>query len=242
MGVLDSFNDTNNQQALPQQMVVLGMGKLGANELNLSSDIDLMFTYPCKGETEGGSRTLDNQEFFIRLGQRLIKVLDSKTADGFVFRVDMRLRPYGSSGALAMSFSAMEQYYQDQGRDWERYAMIKARAIAGDINEGERLLKNLKPFTFRKYIDFGAISALRDMKLLIQREVKRKGMENNIKLGPGGIREIEFIVQSFQLIHGGRDRSLQNKALLNVLGNPEKIRIPAGSCDFRTQGGLYISP
>ena len=201
----------------PQQMVVLGMGKHGAHELNLSSDIDLIFTYPHKGETVGGRRTFDNQEFFIRLGQRLIKVIDTKTADGFVFRVDMRLRPYGSSGSLAMSFSAMEQYYQDQGRDWERYAMVKARPVAGDIAAGEQLLQILKPFTFRRYIDFGAITALRDMKKLIQREVKRKGMETNIKLGHGGIREIEFIAQSFQLIHGGRDRSLQCKALLDVL-------------------------
>ena len=201
----------------PQHMVVLGMGKHGAYELNLSSDIDLVFTYPHKGETIGGRRAFDNQEFFTRLGQRLIKVLDSKTADGFVFRVDMRLRPYGSSGALAMSFSAMEQYYQDQGRDWERYAMIKARPVAGDIAAGEQLLNILRPFTFRRYIDFGAITALRDMKQLIQREVKRKGMENNIKLGHGGIREIEFIAQSFQLIHGGRDRSLQCRALLKVL-------------------------
>ncbi|WP_051786067.1 bifunctional [glutamate--ammonia ligase]-adenylyl-L-tyrosine phosphorylase/[glutamate--ammonia-ligase] adenylyltransferase [Endozoicomonas numazuensis] len=211
----------------PQKMVVLGMGKLGAHELNLSSDIDLMFTYPHKGETVGGTRTLDNQEFFIRLGQRLIKVLDSQTVDGFVFRVDMRLRPYGTSGALAMSFSAMEQYYQDQGRDWERYAMIKARAIAGDINEGQNLLNTLKPFTYRRYIDFSAISALRDMKALIQREIKRRGMQSNIKLGPGGIREIEFIAQSFQLIHGGRDRSLQEKALLTVLTRLSPHHLPA---------------
>ena len=201
----------------PQPLIILGMGKLGATELNLSSDIDLIFTYPYQGETIGGKRSLTNQEFFNRLGQKLIRVLDNQTADGFVFRVDMRLRPYGSSGALTMSFAAMEQYYQDQGRDWERYAMIKARIVAGDIDAGNYLLEQLKPFVYRRYIDFGSISALRDMKHLIQREVKRKGMRNNIKLGPGGIREIEFIVQSFQLIHGGRDRSLQQKNLLQVL-------------------------
>lgn len=201
----------------PRQMVVLGMGKLGAKELNLSSDIDLIFTYPHQGETRGGRKTVTNQEFFTRLGQKIIKVLDAQTVDGFVFRVDMRLRPYGTSGALAMSFSAMEQYYQDQGRDWERYAMIKAWVVAGDIASGKLLLDQLRPFVYRRYIDFGAIIALRDMKRLIEREVKRKGMEKNIKLGPGGIREIEFIVQSFQLIHGGRDRSLQNRSLLNVL-------------------------
>ncbi|WP_263081568.1 bifunctional [glutamate--ammonia ligase]-adenylyl-L-tyrosine phosphorylase/[glutamate--ammonia-ligase] adenylyltransferase [Endozoicomonas sp. Mp262] len=207
----------NGKVSVPQKLVVLGMGKLGARELNLSSDIDLIFSYPSQGETTGGARSLTNQEFFIRLGQRLIKVLDSRTAEGFVFRVDMRLRPYGSSGALAMSFAAMEQYYQDQGRDWERYAMVKARAVAGDHGAGELLLSQLKPFVYRRYIDFSAISALRDMKRLIEREVKRKGMNKNIKLGPGGIREIEFIAQSFQLIHGGRDRSLQKKSLLEVL-------------------------
>lgn len=224
----------------PQKMIVLGMGKLGGQELNLSSDIDLMFTYPHKGETVGGSRSLDNQEFFIRLGQRLIKVIDSQTVDGFVFRVDMRLRPYGTSGALAMSFSAMEQYYQDQGRDWERYAMIKARAIAGDISEGQNLLNILKPFTFRRYIDFSAISALRDMKTLIQREVKRKGMEGNIKLGPGGIREIEFIAQSFQLIHGGRDRSLQEKGLLTILSLLSPQYLPEEVTQALTDAYIYL--
>ena len=211
------FGAAYGEKPEPQKMVVLGMGKLGANELNLSSDIDLMFTYPHQGETLGGRRSITNQEFFIRLGQRLIKVLDSQTIDGFVFRIDMRLRPYGTSGALAMSFSAMEQYYQDQGRDWERYAMIKARAIAGDLPAGRQLLQQLHPFVYRRYIDFGSISALRDMKRMIQREVNRKGMGNNIKLGPGGIREIEFIAQSFQLIHGGRDRSLQQRSLQNIL-------------------------
>ncbi|MCL6268355.1 bifunctional [glutamate--ammonia ligase]-adenylyl-L-tyrosine phosphorylase/[glutamate--ammonia-ligase] adenylyltransferase [Sansalvadorimonas sp. 2012CJ34-2] len=200
-----------------QHITVLGMGKLGARELNLSSDIDLIFCYPSKGETQGAPRTLTNQEFFIRLGQRLIKVLDSQTVDGFVFRVDMRLRPYGQSGALALSFSAMEQYYQDQGRDWERYAMIKARVITGDKADGQELMDMLRPFVYRRYIDFGAISALRDMKRMIQREVARRSLQNNIKLGHGGIREIEFVVQSFQLIHGGRDRSLQKRPLLEVL-------------------------
>ena len=209
--------DVPDAVSVPQQMVVLGMGKLGACDLNLSSDIDLIFAYPCQGETRGSKKALSNQEFFLRLGQRLIRVLDSQSADGFVFRVDMRLRPYGNSGALAMSFAAMEQYYQDQGRDWERYAMLKARAVAGNITQGQRLLNQLRPFVYRRYIDFGSIIALREMKQLIQREVKRKGMASNIKLGPGGIREIEFIVQSFQLIHGGRDRSLQGRNLLSIL-------------------------
>jgi glutamate-ammonia-ligase adenylyltransferase len=205
----------------PQHMVVLGMGKLGAVELNLSSDIDLIFGYPEGGETEGVKRPLDNQEFFIRLGQRLIKALDPITVDGFVFRVDMRLRPYGSAGALVLSFNALEQYYQDQGRDWERYAMIKARVVAGDQAAGAQLLDMLRPFVYRRYLDFSAIEALRTMKQLIQQEVRRKGMAENIKLGSGGIREVEFIAQAFQLIHGGRDLSLQQRPLLKVLATLE---------------------
>ncbi|QIH05830.1 MULTISPECIES: bifunctional [glutamate--ammonia ligase]-adenylyl-L-tyrosine phosphorylase/[glutamate--ammonia-ligase] adenylyltransferase [unclassified Pseudomonas] len=205
----------------PQQMVILGMGKLGAVELNLSSDIDLIFAYPEGGETVGAKRALDNQEFFTRLGQRLIKALDPITVDGFVFRVDMRLRPYGSSGALVLSFNALEQYYQDQGRDWERYAMIKARVVAGDQAAGAQLLDMLRPFVYRRYLDFSAIEALRTMKQLIQQEVRRKGMVDNIKLGSGGIREVEFIAQAFQLIHGGRDLSLQQRPLLKVLGTLE---------------------
>jgi [glutamine synthetase] adenylyltransferase / [glutamine synthetase]-adenylyl-L-tyrosine phosphorylase len=200
-----------------QPMVVLGMGKLGAHELNLSSDIDLIFAYPEGGETVGAKRALDNQELFIRLGQKLIKALDAITVDGFVFRVDMRLRPYGTGGALVLSFNALEQYYQDQGRDWERYAMIKARVVAGDQQAGKQLLEMLLPFVYRRYLDFSAIEALRAMKQLIQQEVRRKGMADNIKLGAGGIREVEFIAQAFQLIHGGRDLSLQHRPLLKVL-------------------------
>ena len=201
----------------PQHMVILGMGKLGAHELNLSSDIDLIFGYPEGGETQGVKRPLDNQEFFIRLGQKLIKALDAITVDGFVFRTDMRLRPYGSSGSLVFSFNALEQYYQDQGRDWERYAMIKARVVGGDQVAGAQLLEMLRPFVYRRYLDFSAIEALRAMKQLIQQEVRRKGMAENIKLGAGGIREVEFIAQAFQLIHGGRDLSLQQRSLFAVL-------------------------
>ncbi|PWK43916.1 bifunctional [glutamate--ammonia ligase]-adenylyl-L-tyrosine phosphorylase/[glutamate--ammonia-ligase] adenylyltransferase [Pseudomonas sp. OV226] len=212
---------TGRRSGEPQQMVILGMGKLGAVELNLSSDIDLIFAYPEGGETVGVKRSLDNQEFFIRLGQRLIKALDPMTVDGFVFRVDMRLRPYGSAGALVLSFNALEQYYQDQGRDWERYAMIKSRVVAGDQVTGAQLQDMLRPFVYRRYLDFSAIEALRTMKQLIQQEVRRKGMADNIKLGSGGIREVEFIAQAFQLIHGGRDLSLQQRPLLKVLSTLE---------------------
>ncbi|MCG8312624.1 MAG: bifunctional [glutamate--ammonia ligase]-adenylyl-L-tyrosine phosphorylase/[glutamate--ammonia-ligase] adenylyltransferase [Pseudomonadales bacterium] len=208
-------NDQNSEQPMP--MVILGMGKLGACELNLSSDIDLIFAFPYEGETQGGSRSLTHRDFFIRLGQRVIKSLDEINADGFVFRVDMRLRPYGSAGALALSFDAMETYYEEQGREWERYAMIKARPMGDDKGEGEKLLQRLRPFVYRRYIDFGVIESLREMKALINREVLRKGALDNVKTGSGGIREVEFIVQAFQLIRGGQDRELQERSLLKVL-------------------------
>ncbi|TBU88001.1 bifunctional [glutamate--ammonia ligase]-adenylyl-L-tyrosine phosphorylase/[glutamate--ammonia-ligase] adenylyltransferase [Phytopseudomonas dryadis] len=225
----------------PQQMVILGMGKLGAHELNLSSDIDLIFGYPEGGETAGVKRPLDNQEFFIRLGQKLIKALDAITVDGFVFRTDMRLRPYGSSGSLVFSFNALEQYYQDQGRDWERYAMIKARVVGGDQVAGAQLLDMLRPFVYRRYLDFSAIDALRTMKQLIQQEVRRKGMAENIKLGAGGIREVEFIAQAFQLIHGGRDLSLQQRSLRKVLDTLEgQGYLPAEVVDELQAGYAFL--
>ncbi|AOY88861.1 bifunctional glutamine synthetase adenylyltransferase/deadenyltransferase [Marinobacter salinus] len=218
-------SDPVTGEDVPQRMVVLGMGKLGGRELNVSSDIDLIFAFPGQGETRGGRRALDNQTFFIRLGQRLIQALDQITADGFVFRVDMRLRPYGQSGALALSFSALETYYQDQGRDWERYAMVKARVVAGDQEAGRVLMESLRPFVYRKYIDFSAFESLRSMKAMISREVRRKGLEDNIKLGSGGIREIEFVVQAFQLIRGGRDRELQQRELLLILEELEALEL-----------------
>jgi len=221
--------DPLTREEVPQPMVVLGMGKLGGRELNVSSDIDLIFAFPSHGETRGGRRVVDNQQFFIRLGQRLIQALDQITADGFVFRVDMRLRPYGQSGALALSFAALEAYYQDQGRDWERYAMVKARVVAGDRRAGEVLMETLRPFVYRRYIDFSAFEALRGMKAMIRREVRRKGLENNIKLGRGGIREIEFVVQAFQLIRGGRDRELQQRELLQILTELESLELLPGS-------------
>jgi len=216
---------TGEQSGQPQKLVVLGMGKLGAGELNLSSDIDLIFAYPEEGEVRGGARELSNHEFFTRLGRRLIKALDANTADGFVFRVDMRLRPWGNSGALACGFDAMESYYETQGRPWERYAMIKARVCGGDAAAGERLIASLRPFVYRRYIDFSAFESLREMKGMIAREVKRKGMESDVKLGPGGIREVEFIAQAFQLIRGGVDKRLQARALLPVLDTLAELGI-----------------
>ena len=205
-----------DEQGVPQQLVVLGMGKLGARELNLSSDIDLIFSYPGAGEVDA-PRYLSNEQFFTRLCQQLIKAIGSQTADGFVFRVDTRLRPFGDSGPLVLSFDGMETYYQSEAREWERYAMIKARVVAGDADQGEHLMAMLRPFVYRRYLDFGPIESLRNMKQLISQELKRKGMADNIKLGPGGIREIEFIGQAFQLIRGGRDPELQIRPIQRVL-------------------------
>ncbi len=208
------------QSQQPQSLVVLGMGKLGAGELNFSSDVDLIFAFPEAGETRRRGRkrdTISNEEYFTRLGRRLIAVIDETTDEGFVFRVDMRLRPYGESGPLVMSFDAVEEYYQSQGREWERYAMIKVRSVAGDVAQGEALLAMLRPFVYRRYLDFGAFAELREMKLMIRRELERKGAQENVKLGLGGIREVEFIGQAFQLIRGGREPELQQRPILAVL-------------------------
>jgi glutamate-ammonia-ligase adenylyltransferase len=213
----------------PQPMLVIGMGKLGGNELNVSSDIDLIFVYPEGGSTDHAARAIDNQKFFNQLGQRLIKTLNEVTEDGFVFRVDMRLRPYGQSGALASSYAALENYYQTQGRDWERFAYIKARVVASAnlpqqdrsivLQEAatEEFYKILQPFVYRKYVDFSTIDSLRQLKEKIVQEVQRRGLQDDVKLGAGGIREVEFIAQSFQLIRGGKDRHLQERHLLTTL-------------------------
>lgn len=196
--------------------VVLGMGKLGGHELNFSSDIDLIYCYTESGETNG-PRSVSNEEYFNRLSQDCARMLSARTEDGFVFRVDTMLRPFGSAGAPAWSLSAMEDYYQVHGREWERYAFIKARPIAGDLNAGYTLLKTLRPFVYRRYMDYTAILSLRALKKMISDEVRRKGMEQNIKLGSGGIREIEFIVQSFQLVRGGQEAPLRDARLRPVL-------------------------
>lgn len=200
-----------------QGLVILGLGKLGGNELNFSSDIDLMFAFAEAGSTAGGKTSISNEEFFSRLARRLIDLLGKMTIDGFVFRVDTRLRPYGDAGPLVMSFDAMENYYQMFGRGWERYALIKARSVAGDIQAGHDLLERLRPFVFRRYLDYGTFDSLREMKKKIEQEVIRKRLKDNIKQGYGGIREIEFFGQIFQLIRGGIDPRYQERNLLAVL-------------------------
>ena len=200
-----------------QRLVILGLGKLGAQELNFSSDVDLIFTYPKAGHTRGASRSISNDDFFTRLCRRLIKAIGQPTPEGFVFRTDMRLRPYGENGPLVMHFDAMENYYERQGREWERYALIRARVVAGDKRAGNHLLERLNPFIYRRYLDYGAYDSLREMKRMISLEVKRKGLNRNIKLGKGGIREIEFFGHMFQLIRGGVTPDLQQRSIQKVL-------------------------
>ena len=214
--VMASHGAIGNEDGRPQSLSVLALGKLGGGELNFSSDVDLVFAYAQQGISDG-ARPLDADAYYARIGQRLIALLGETTPDGFCYRVDMRLRPFGASGRLALSFAAMEQYYQSEGRDWERYAWVKARAVAGDIGAGERLLLTLRPFVYRRYLDYTALDGLREMKALIAAEVERRELADDLKLGPGGIREIEFLAQALQLIRGGREPAMRQRALLPAL-------------------------
>ncbi|MDP1956790.1 MAG: bifunctional [glutamate--ammonia ligase]-adenylyl-L-tyrosine phosphorylase/[glutamate--ammonia-ligase] adenylyltransferase, partial [Rhodocyclaceae bacterium] len=214
-GLVARYGTPQNPAGERQHLIVIGMGKLGGRELNVSSDIDLIFVYPEDGDTDG-KKSISNFEFFSRVGRGLINALADITGDGQVFRVDMRLRPNGDSGPLACSFDMLENYFITQGREWERYAWIKARPLTHSPRQDE--LESLRQhFVFRKYLDFGAINAMRDLHAQIRREVVKKDMANNVKLGPGGIREIEFIAQVFQLIRGGRAPALQIKPTRQVL-------------------------
>jgi len=213
-----------SEAGVRQRLIVLGMGKLGGGDLNFSSDIDLIFAYPENGASDG-ARSLANETWFAKLCQLLVKLLAEITVDGFAYRVDLRLRPFGSAGRVAFSFAAMEQYYQSEGRDWERYAWIKARPVAGDLVAGKHLIDNLRPFIYRRYLDYTAFAGLREMKALIDAEVARKDLAENLKLGPGGIREIEFVVQLLQLIRGGREPSLRERGLLPALAACERLSV-----------------
>jgi len=221
-----------------QQLHVIGMGKLGGAELNVSSDIDLVFAYPEEGETRG-PRAISNHEYFTLLGRQLIAALSEITADGHVFRVDMRLRPYGDGGPLVASFEALENYFITQGREWERYAWIKARAVSGD--RGAELMEIVRPFVYRRHLDYNAIAELRDLHRQIRREVESRDLRENIKLGPGGIREIEFIAQCFQLIRGGRDPELRRQPTLGVLPLLESRNLlPAAAVDELTAAYRFL--
>lgn len=203
----------------PINFLIIALGKLGGKELNFSSDIDLIFAYSDKGaiQGEGGNSPISLEAYFTKLARQVIAVLSENTADQFVYRVDMRLRPYGDSGALVYTLDQLEQYYQYQGRDWERYALIKARLIYGAPASRARLQSIIQPFVYRRYLDYGAFDALREMKEKVALDVRRNNREQDIKLGSGGIRQIEFIAQAFQLIQGGKSIPLQHSNLLRVL-------------------------
>ncbi len=203
-------------------LAVLGLGKLGGGELNFSSDIDLIYVYSEAGRSDG-ARALENEDWFARLGQQLARHLSEVTAAGFVHRVDLRLRPFGHSGRIAASFAAAEQYYQREGRDWERYAWIKARPVGGDRKAGAELIRSLRPFVYRRYLDFPAIAGMREMKAMIEAEVARRELDEDLKLGRGGIREIEFVVQLTQLIRGGREPELRVPGTLPALAAAARL-------------------
>ncbi len=223
-------------------MLIIALGKLGGEELNLSSDVDLIFCYPCNGETQGQRKSTSNEQFFIQLGQTLIKTLHEVTTHGFVYRVDMRLRPYGESGPLAMNFISLENYYQQQGRHWERYALTKARILTGDLYYQQRIASIIEAFVYRRYLDYGVIDGLRKLKVLINSEIKNKNLQANIKRGMGGIREAEFIVQAFSLIRGGQEKELNTHNFLKglqalhstqSLPTPAVKELRAGYCYLR---------
>ncbi|MFT4560705.1 MAG: glutamate-ammonia-ligase adenylyltransferase [Gammaproteobacteria bacterium] len=237
----ERFGVAINADGVPLAMTVIAMGKLGGHELNFSSDIDLIFAYRESGTSSGGRREISHQEYFDRLGKLLIGLLNQITAAGFVFRVDMRLRPFGDSGPLCTTFGSLEHYYQLHGRDWERYAFIKARIISEDADDREKLSVLLKPFVYRRYLDYGALEAVREMKALINAEVSRKELHDNVKLGSGGIREIEFIGQTMQLIRGGRELNLQHRSILKVLKVCNELGIiDREDCNDLTQAYVFL--
>jgi glutamate-ammonia-ligase adenylyltransferase len=193
--------------------------------------VDLVYAYERDGDSDG-TRALAAEDYFARLGQQLAKLLDEATAEGFCHRVDLRLRPFGSAGRIALSFAAMEQYFQRDGRDWERYAWQKARAVAGDLAAGDRFLDVLRPFVYRRYLDYGALDGLREMKATIAAEVARKDLADDIKRGPGGIREVEFLAQALQLIRGGREPALRERRLQVALRALRDARhLDEAACD-----------
>ena len=235
--LVQTYGEPRDAQGQAQSLIVVGMGKLGGRELNVSSDIDLIFAYAHEGVTDG-EKAISNQDFFTRLGKKIIAALDEVTADGFVFRVDMRLRPFGSEGALVCNLDALEDYYQNYGREWERYAWIKGRVVYGPDAALTRLMK---PFVFRKYLDFNAYASMRDLKVQIQRDVVQRRLSDNIKLGRGGIREVEFIAQLFQLIRGGQVPDLQIKPTLAVLDClAARQMLPTADVEALKQSYVYL--
>ena len=230
-GLVTRYGEPHSADGTVQPLVVLAMGKLGGGELNFSSDVDLVLLFPEHGETDG-PRSIANEEFFTRLAQAVIRLLEAPTHEGAVLRVDLRLRPFGDSGPLVASFASFEDYLPRHGREWERYAYVKARAVTAPEAYADLYASAVRPFVYRRYLDYGVFESLREMKALIEREVERRELADHVKLGPGGIREIEFIVQAFQIIRGGQDRRLQTPSLLAalaLLGTWK--RLPPGMAD-----------
>ena len=220
--LVEKHGTPRGEDGSPQSMFVIGLGKFGGGELNLSSDIDIIFCYPQAGSCDG-RRGMANDQFFTRLARAVISSLSEITGDGFCFRVDTRLRPFGDSGPLTSSLAALEQYYQREGRDWERYALIKARPVAGDLAAGARFIEDVRPFVYRRYIDYSSVEALQEMHSNVRDDARRKDRLDDIKRGPGGIREIEFLAQCFQLLRGGRDTNLQTPSLDGALREISKL-------------------
>lgn len=234
------FGTVRDADGAPVRLVVYALGKLGGGELNFSSDVDLVYAYEHDGESDG-ARALAAEDYFARLGQQLAKLLDEVTAEGFCHRVDLRLRPFGGAGRIALSFPAMEQYFQREGRDWERYAWQKARPVAGDLEAGARFLDALRPFVYRRYLDYGALDGLREMKASIAAEVARRDMADDIKRGPGGIREVEFLAQALQLIRGGREPALRERRLQPALRALREARhIEDAACTALTEAYRFL--
>ncbi|HAR80313.1 MAG TPA: bifunctional [glutamate--ammonia ligase]-adenylyl-L-tyrosine phosphorylase/[glutamate--ammonia-ligase] adenylyltransferase [Succinivibrionaceae bacterium] len=236
-GFIKMYGDAiSDDGSTPLPLLTFGMGKLGGEELNFSSDLDLMFCYPYDGETSGGSRSISFKEFFSRIVQRVTNLLSDTTVDSFCYRIDLRLRPFGDAGALVNSFDGLARYYETQGRTWERYALVKARLLGKDpynSRYGRELIEMLRPFVFRRYLDYGAIESLRKLKHLIEVEVRRRQLDGNFKLGAGGIREVEFIVQTFELMRGGRIPQLQERSLRKTLRILDSLELlPSEVCEM----------
>ena len=233
---------TDDNQRMP--LLIIGMGKLGGKELNFSSDIDLIFTYPYEGETRGGPRVLTHREFFCRIVQRTANMLSDITVDTFCYRIDLRLRPFGDAGTLVNSFDGLFAYYETQGRTWERYALVKGRILGSNKDNGDfadELTSMLRPFVYRRYLDYGAIQSLRKLKHLIESEVRRRSLDNNFKIGKGGIREIEFIAQVFELMRGGRYEELREESLRKAIRNIYSLDlIPRQICERLDESYVYL--
>lgn len=239
-----AFGDAIDDDGAQLPLLTYGMGKLGGGELNFSSDLDLIFCYPHEGETQGGMSSTSFREFFQRIVTTAANLLSDLTADSFCYRIDLRLRPFGDAGALVNSFDALSNYYETQGRTWERYALVKARLLGGPERNGhygDALVSMLRPFVYRRYLDYGAIESLRKLKHMIESEVRRRNLVGNFKLGEGGIREVEFIAQVFELMRGGRIPALQERSLrktLHVLSDQRLL--PKKVCEMLDERYVFL--